>query len=124
MSSSEEKKSHLRLVLHGDFVVVSILVERLLDEAIIQLIGDELFDLVDRKGRKQLILNFASVKYLSSGALGKFISLNKKIKENAGRLVLCSIGKDIYEVFKITKLNKFFEIAGDDLEALRMVGAG
>lgn len=124
MSTSNEKKSHLRCVQHGDYTVVTILAERLLDEATIQLIGDELFDLVENKGRNHLILNFAHVKYLSSGALGKLISLNKKVKESGGRLLLCSIGKEIYEVFKITKLNKYFEIETDELTALRAVGAG
>lgn len=124
MSTSDEKKSYLRCVVHGDYVVVTFLVERMLDETVIQEIGDELFDLVENKGRKHLILNFTNVKYLSSAALGKLITLNKKIQATGGRLVLCSISPEIYEVFKITQLNKFFEIEKDDLSALRQVGAG
>ncbi|MEZ5950468.1 MAG: STAS domain-containing protein [Planctomycetaceae bacterium] len=63
---------------------------------------------------------FPNVEYLSSGfALGKLITMDKKVKANAGKLRLCAIRPDIYEVFAITKLNKLFDIKDTQEDALQ-----
>ena len=64
------------------------------------------------------LLDFTSVEYLSSAALGKLITMDKKVKGAKGKLRLCSIRPDIYEVFAITKLNKLFDIHDDQEKAL------
>jgi anti-sigma B factor antagonist len=90
--------------------VVRFVDRKILDETNIQEIGQELFDLVDEEGHRHLVLNFDNVEYLSSAALGKLITLNKKVKAVDGRLKLCAIKPPILEVFVITKLNKLFDI--------------
>ena len=65
-----------------------------------------------------MLLNFSNVEFLSSAALGKLITLDKKVKANAGRLKLSNIRPEIYEVFAITKLNKLFDIKDDEADAL------
>ena len=42
--------------------------------------------------------------------------MDKKVKAAKGKLRLCAIRADIYEVFAITKLNKLFDMK-DTLEA-------
>jgi hypothetical protein len=42
-------------------------------------------------GRKKLIVDFCNVEYYSSAALGKLITLDKKMKAAKGKLRLCSI---------------------------------
>src|SRR3979409_2163903 len=91
---------------------------KILDEANIQELGQELFQLVEEDNRKKLLLNFATVEFLSSAALGKLITLDKKVKARGGRLKLSNIRPEIYEVFAITKLYKLFEIKDDEAEAL------
>lgn len=103
----------------NEVTVVTFKDKKILDEAIIQEIGDALFDLVDKQYKTKLLLNFESVEYLSSAALGKLITLNKRIKEENGELKLCNIIPEIYEVFRITKLNRLFEIFDDMDQALR-----
>jgi anti-sigma B factor antagonist len=46
------------------------------------------------------------------------IKLNNQVQEQAGKLKLSDITPPIYEVFKITRLNKLFEIYGTKEEAL------
>ena len=72
----------------------------------------------EEEKREKLILNFAIVDFLSSAALGKLITLDKKVKAHSGKLKLCNIRPEIYEVFAITKLNKLFDIKTDEAEAL------
>ena len=93
--------------------------KKILDENNIQAIGNQLFGLVDDDGRDKIILDFSNVEYLSSAALGKLITMNKKVSEVGGNLRLCSIRKDIYEVFTITRLNKVFDIRENQEEALQ-----
>lgn len=103
----------------NDVTVVTFTDKKILDEIVIQDVGDELFDLVDKQYKTKLLLNFENVEYLSSAALGKLITLNKRIKEENGELKLCNIIPEIYEVFRITKLNRLFEIYDEMEQALR-----
>jgi anti-sigma B factor antagonist len=84
--------------------------KKILDESNIQIIGNQLFNLVDEDHRQKIILDFTNVEYLSSAALGKLITMDKKVKAAGGKLRLCSIRSDIKEVFKITRLDKLFQI--------------
>ena len=45
-------------------------------------------------------------------------SLDRKVKAQGGALKLSNIGPNIYEVFAITKLNRFFDIKEDEADAL------
>jgi anti-sigma B factor antagonist len=98
-----------------DITVVRFIDKKILDETNIQIIGNQLFGLVEEDGRRKIILDFSTVEYLSSAALGKLITMHKKVKEAKGQLILCNIRRDILEVFTITKLNKVFDIQ-DNLE--------
>lgn len=103
----------------GDVTIAKFIDKKILDESNIQLIGNQLFGLVDDDGRKKIVLDFANVEYLSSAALGKLITMNKKVADSGGKLRLCSIRPDIYEVFAITRLNKVFDIRDTQEQALQ-----
>jgi anti-sigma B factor antagonist len=120
MSSGQPRRRRLEVEDIGDVTVVNFTDRKILDEQNIQIIGDQLFSLVDELGRRKLLLNFGNVEYLSSAALGKLITLNKKVQSAGGRLILCNIDPQIYEVFEITKLNKILDIRKDEQEALQM----
>jgi anti-sigma B factor antagonist len=102
----------------GDVTVVRFVDRKILDEANIQKLGEELFHLVEAEGRKSILLNFTAVDFLSSAALGKLITMDKKVKAHGGKLKLCNIRPEIYEVFEITKLNKVFDIKDEEAQAL------
>src|SRR5262245_6376121 len=117
--SSQPRRRRLEVEDIGDVTVVNFVDRNILDEQSIQVIGDQLFSLVDESGRRKLLLNFANVEYLSSAALGKLITLNKKLNAVGGQLILCNIEPQIYEVFEITKLDKFFRIHKEEQAALQ-----
>jgi anti-sigma B factor antagonist len=112
--------AHRRLDIEeiGDVTLARFIDKKILDETNIQIIGNQLFGLVDEDGRSKIILDFTNVEYLSSAALGKLITMDKKVKGARGSLRLCSIRPEIYEVFAITKLNKLFKIYEDQEKAL------
>lgn len=117
--SNQPRRRRLEVEEIGDVTVVNFTDKKILDEQNIQVIGEQLFSLVDEYGRKKILLNFSNVEYLSSAALGKFITLNKKVNASGGKLILCAIDPTIYEVFEITKLNKLFNIQKDEQTALQ-----
>ena len=74
---------------------------------------------VDELGRRKVLLNFGNVEFMSSAALGKLITLHRKLQAVQGKLVLCNIAKSIMEIFEITKLNKMFTITPDQHAGLQ-----
>ena len=102
----------------GDVTVARFVDKKILDESNIQIIGNQLYGLLEEDGRKKIVLDFSNVEYLSSAALGKLITMNNKVKAAKGKLRLCSIRPDIYEVFTITRLNTVFDIKPDRDTAL------
>jgi anti-sigma B factor antagonist len=106
----EQPSSHLRIKRSDDIAVVEFADRKILEELSIQEIQDELLRLVEAEPKIRLLLNFCNVDHLSSAALGMLITLNRKIQEQRGELKLSDINRQIFEVFKITKLNRVFVI--------------
>ena len=117
--TSQPRRRRLEWEDLGDVTIVTFTDKKILDEQPIQEIGEQLFSLVEEVGRKKLLLNFVHVEHLSSAALGKLVTLNRKIKDLEGKLVLCGINSSIIEVFEITRLNKIIEIRKDEQEGLQ-----
>jgi anti-sigma B factor antagonist len=117
--SAQPRRRRLEVEDIGDVTVINFVDKKILDEQNIQIIGEQLFSLVDEEGWRKILLNFSNVEYLSSAALGKLITLNKKLSTAGGKLILCNIDPQIYEVFEITKLDKFFNIQKEEQAALQ-----
>ena len=105
-----EEQAHLSVTEEGGVSVVEFADRKILEELSISEIGDELSKLVTTASEVKLLLSFKNVEHLSSAALGMLITLNNNVKNKAGKLKLSDIDPQIYEVFKITRLNKLFDI--------------
>lgn len=115
--STQPRRSRLQTETIGDVLVVNFIDRKILDEQNIQIIGEQLFGLVEQNPK--ILLNFSNVEYLSSAALGKLIALNKKVKAADGRLILCGIDPNIYEVFELTRLDQILKIEQNEQDALQ-----
>ncbi len=105
-----ETKANLKIGKEGDVHTVEFEDRKILDELSITQIGEQLSELVASQPNIKLLLNFKNVEHLSSAALGMLITLDKQVKEERGRLKLSNIRPQIFEVFKITRLNRLFDI--------------
>jgi anti-sigma B factor antagonist len=101
---------HLTVQKQNSVNVVSFSDRKILEELSIREIEDELFALVSATPGIRLLLDFSNVQHLSSAALGMLIKLQKEVSAQNGRLKLSDINPQIYEVFKITRLTKQFDI--------------
>ena len=87
--------------------------ERILEETDIQALQESIMSVVEPAENIYIILDFSNVQFLSSAVLGLLIRISKRIYEREGQLRLCNINPKIYEIFKITRLNKIFDIYQD-----------
>ncbi|QOJ00328.1 MAG: STAS domain-containing protein [Phycisphaeraceae bacterium] len=111
--------SRLRVRRQDGVIIVEFIDRNILDEANIQMIGEEITALVDSEANPKLLVSFANVDHLSSAALGTLITVNNRVRPKNGQLKLANIDPQIYEVFVITRLNKLFSIHGTTEEALK-----
>jgi len=113
-----QERSHFTVRKSGDVNIVEFADRKILEELSISEILEGLTQLVASSRAIKLLLSFQNVEHLSSAALGMLITLNKHVGEQRGTLKLSNIAPQIYEVFKITRLNKLFDIYNTKEEAL------
>jgi anti-sigma B factor antagonist len=93
--------------------IISFTDEKILEERDVKALQDSIMSVVEQTERIKLILDFGNVQFLSSAVLGLLIRLSKRIYEHDGQLKLCNISPKIFEIFKITRLTKTFDIYKD-----------
>jgi anti-anti-sigma factor len=103
----------------GEVTVAKFTSRHLLDEEKVQTIGRELRSLGEEVGHRPLVLSFSGVERLSTELLGRLVALHKTVHEKGGRLALCKINPQVYQVFKILKLPQVLSIYADEQEALQ-----
>ncbi|MCA9290504.1 MAG: STAS domain-containing protein [Phycisphaerales bacterium] len=89
---------------------VHFLDRNILDEANILMMADEIYDILCTARHPWLLIDFTNVDHLSSAAIGTLITISNRVRLYEGTLALCSIDRQIMEVFTITRLVKLFHI--------------
>ncbi|MHC4386183.1 MAG: STAS domain-containing protein [Planctomycetota bacterium] len=102
---------NLSLEFRGPVVIATLTDEKILDEDQLRGLEGSFLPLIEQTPGIQLIIDFTNVKFLTSSVLGLLIRISKKAYETEGELRLCSIGPKILEVFRITRLDKIFDIS-------------
>ncbi len=94
--------------------IVTFTDEKILEEQDIGALQDSIMSVIESApGGMNLILDFSKVRFLSSSVLGLLIRISKRVYQRDGQLRLCNISPKIYEIFKITRLTKIFDIYPD-----------
>ena len=101
----------------GGIAVVHFTVKVLRDERIIRGIFDELDRLVEN-GHTRMVINFTGLQVFASYAIGKLISLDSRIRQQAGRLVMSDLTPIVEEIVDIMNLHRRFTIMKTEREAL------
>ncbi len=102
----------------GDVTVVRFTQSDVTDERNIQIISNELFSLVGELGRKKIVLNLGNVRSISASAWAILVALEVKLR-NEGRLVICNIRPQIYEVLEVMEMKMFFNVSRNEKTALK-----
>jgi anti-sigma B factor antagonist len=90
----------------------------------LDVLWQDLFPVIEARNWNRLVLDFSSVNFLASAALGKLVALRKKVTAKHGMLKLCCLCPDVLEVFTVTKLDGLFEIEQTEADALAALAKG
>ena len=101
----------------GNATIIGFTDDKILEEKDIKALQESIMSIIEQSERINLILDFGNVRFLSSAVLGLLIRISKRIYERDGQLRLCGINPKIYEIFKITRLTKTFDIYNDIVTA-------
>jgi len=104
------KKDTVHMVLFKD--------KKILDDAVLDEIRAELAQLIGKASGPDVLLDFSNVEFMSSAMLGLLGQMHRKVSTGHGRLKMCSIRPEIFQVFKLTNLDKLFSIHKDAPTAL------
>jgi anti-sigma B factor antagonist len=114
---------HLDVTKIGDVTVVRFRNRRIAKEIDVQEFGSEMSSLVENDKPAKLLLNFSTVEYLGSPALGRLVTLERKLKTLGGAMKLSNIRPSIYEILAIVKLDRLFDVKDDEADALAAFSA-
>ena len=110
----EPVKPKISVEYANNAAIVTFIDEKILEEKDVQTLQTAIMPVVESLSAGTiLVLDFRNVRFLSSAVLGLLIKLSKKVYEQDGKLGLCNINPKIYEIFKITRLTKIFDIYQD-----------
>jgi anti-sigma B factor antagonist len=113
----EEVKPRISVFYAQNATVVTLADEKILDDEAIRALEDSVMPLIEQA--VNLVIDFSNVRFLSSAVLGLLIRITKRVNESKGRLKLCSISPQIFDVFRITRLDEIFEIYPDVKKAMQ-----
>src|SRR5271166_4671477 len=102
----QAQEPRLEVTTVGDVTVARFNREVVISGRLAETVGDQLMDLLAGPARGRVLLDFANVKSLSSLILGKLVLLNRAAEGAGGRLALCNLRPDIYEIMDVTRLTK------------------
>jgi anti-sigma B factor antagonist len=94
----------------GDVLVATLNKSKIVDEPMFEQIGKELQEVITKAVNGKIVLDFSQVAFMSSGMIGRLVAFNNKCKEAQIKLKLCNVSDNLMEVFRITRLNKVFDI--------------
>jgi anti-sigma B factor antagonist len=97
--------------------VVRLLPRQILDQLQISDIGQGIKNMIDQ-GELKIVVDFSIVDHLSSSALGMLINTKKLIEAKKGKVKICGMKPELFEVFRITRLDKVFSFYKTRDEAL------
>ncbi len=74
-------------------------------------------------GATRLVLNLASLDYISSAGLRVLLATAKRVARQSGKLVLCELQSGVREVLAISGLLSVFAVVDTQAEALSMAAS-
>jgi anti-sigma B factor antagonist len=100
-----------RIQEFGNTVVVNVLPSLDLERSDIVQVVDSI---IRRRPEAHVVVNLSLVQYIGSTFLDRLIISKRRLAASNGRLILCGFNPVVEEIFRVTRLDGFFEIADQD----------
>ena len=69
-------------------------------------------------GTTKLLLDLERLEYVSSAGLRSVLMIAKKLRQNGGKLVVCSLRDNVAEVFRVSGFDSIIDTASDRASGL------
>jgi anti-anti-sigma factor len=80
---------------------------------------ESLYELVDVRGVRKLILDFQAVHVLTSSPIGMLVSLRKKMETLGGSVAFCHVSTDVREILRLTAVAGLFAVFDMEQDAIQ-----
>ncbi len=108
----------IKQVKHGEIAILNLIGR--LDANTSGELESVLIPMIDG-GEKKLILDFSALDYISSAGLRLLLLAAKKLRNNKGEIILCSMKDFIKEIFEISGFTPIFTIVDTKEDALKIL---
>jgi anti-sigma B factor antagonist len=71
-----------------------------------------------QQGSRRVVVDLSRVRYIDSSGLSSLVASANAFAAENGRLVLCSAPAGVLRILQLTKLDEYFQLAGDRGSAL------
>ena len=115
------QSSFFTVVQEGDVYVVSIIKDQLTDVDNLEQFGQDFNLLIEMHEMTKIVVRLTRVKYMTSMAIGKLITLHRKLQRMKGKLVLCELMPDVAATLEAAKLLTYFTTTPDLASALAVI---
>src|SRR5689334_18255574 len=122
--TTEHPGALLEAAQHGPVTIVHFTRRTILEPGAIDAVGERLLTLVRDEGRLRIALDFGRVESLTSNMLGKLVALHNAVEAAGGRLVFCSVGPFLRQIFTICNFPPSIAIYDDGASAVAALSAG
>jgi anti-anti-sigma factor len=113
VSLSEFIPKYLRVEERGDAIIVGVEVTLLTEDMNLEQFGHELFTLVDQFGCRKLVVSLRNVQMVTSGGLGKMITVHRKMHRHQGTVVFCDVQPAVEDVLNTSRLITYLKVTPD-----------
>lgn len=96
-----------------------------LDAAFMDTITPRLYKLMEPGEPLRIAIDFSNVAFVSSQALGSFVTLRLKGARSGKSLAICGVPESLAEIFSLTQLDRLYNIyptRENAVETLRVAG--
>ncbi len=105
-------------ILSENGVVIVVPLVRRLDASVALTFKEQVQEVIGQNNN--ILLDFSHVDFIDSSCLGALVSILKSLN-GKGDLVLCSLNSNIYNLFKLTRMDRIFSIRDKRQDALQML---
>jgi len=101
-----------------DECIVKITMPEEVELTISQDLKRKIYENTFEKGYKKVLLDFSKTKYIDSTGLGIIVAIHKQSLMNAGAAAIINLDNNIKSLFKMTALDRIFNIFDDEESAV------
>ena len=85
-------------------VVLTFTDEQILGDEMADVLRDQLLAVAVQSQAQNVALDFHKLTFLSSAGFRPLLSLHRLLRQQNGKLLLCSLSPEVHEIFEVTRL--------------------